>query len=226
MNKKQQLYAKWYAEYVLDGYQQDMIDEVKATKTLQEAQDLLVRTLQETNLVNYDQISALYDTSLVDFVEEENCDKKKEYLSTIFGKQLFEDTDDFLSELTEWLNYDSAERIEYSPNEGIEIFAQGLFLTAQNLNVILNRIKELEYSNATYIGPKTRDFDDKAQYMTYLIDKKLAEESDDDDNENFIVASLVDDEIYEQNNNIVNYFKNKHTQDITNDDNKTLELSM
>lgn len=229
MDKKKELYAKWYAEYILDGYQQDMLDEMKNIDTIEKAQEALMDILEELNIKEYSQVAALYDTTLADFLDFKNDKEKREAFVRIFNAEMMEDVDDFLETLRAWFSEDDEEydenndSDEEASDEVVELFAQGLFVTAQNINVILDHIKKLEYTDGLYDGAKTSDFDNKEQYITYLLEKRLAT-TDSNDEQHKNIVMLADHEVNDRQESIIDYFKNKYDAN-QNDDIQELTLT-
>lgn len=229
MDKKKELYAKWYAEYILDGYQQDMLDEMKNIDTIEKAQEALMDILEELNIKEYSQVAALYDTTLADFLDFKNDKEKREAFVRIFNAEMMEDVDDFLETLRVWVSEDDEEydenndSDEEASDEVVELFAQGLFVTAQNINVILDHIKKLEYTDGLYDGAKTSDFDNKEQYITYLLEKRLAT-TDSNDEQHKNIVMLADHEVNDRQESIIDYFKNKYDAN-QNDDIQELTLT-
>ena len=224
MKKEKNLFEKWHIEYVVDGYQDDILSELKSLKTINQAQDLIAQNLEEAGVQNYDKIEALYNTALTDFANAENPKQMREIFGNTFGQEVMEDSECFLDMLSDWLLYDEEGATKEDIDDNIEIMAQGLFVVAQNINHIIDKIKTLEYEDVSYVGPKVSDFDNKAQYITYIMDKKLANENANDYSANVVV--LVDEEIKEQNQNIIDYFKNKHSYRQTDNDNNENELTL
>lgn len=235
MEKLKKLYAKWYAEYVIDGYDEDVKQELKEFKTLEETQDFLFGLLTDTGLKNYDQINSLYGNTIVEIgAANKNTPLSlkiaKQDLINEFGEEFINNQIDLVESIemfNSMLDEDEEDDIcvmDSTENElnanTIDAIVQGLFFARLSMNSAIEKIKELEEQDATYDGAKISDFDNKMQYMAYILEKGLSDNNQNESNK--IVVTLVDGEIEDGRRDIIDYFKYRQTYRENNDEQLSL----
>ncbi|MBQ7602610.1 MAG: hypothetical protein IJU58_00485 [Clostridia bacterium] len=238
MEKLKKLYAKWYAEYVLDGYDEDVKQELAGITTIKQAQDFLFEILTDAGISNYDQIENLYGHTIVEIGAANkttplSLQVAKQDLICEFGEEFVNNQIDLVENMeliNSMLDEDEEDDIYFIDNENNELTAktidgivEGLFFARLTMNSIIEKIKELEEQDATYEGAKTSDFDNKKQYMAYILEKGLDDENNNDSHK--IVVKLVDSEIEDGRHNIVDYYKYRQTYR-TNNDSCNQELTL
>ena len=238
MNNFKQTYMQWYNEYVNDGCLDEITQEIQEIKNIEEAKALLQSSLKEYEIKNYQQLEGIYSPELIAAsIKAEELQKRGEPLTNlieeykaIFGKEKFEMIEDLLDNICPLVLdddddlYDGFDELpEYTEADTMITLSQTLFYESQNLNQIIEKIKELEYNDATYTGIKTTDFNNKLEYISYFIEK---EATNNDSDEHYNATILVDSEIEDQNNTIIDYFKNKHNYRNNAQDDDTVTLTL